>query len=121
MQALLRHCCYLSTWDCNSLSFSLKFLPSVSAGISCCVHVCVCVCVLNDVCKYFGLATNTLSTYTLTVGHTKNIKFWFFHILDYKSSTIHCMAMMNTPCKSLFLALQDEAPPVMSFCIIAEI
>ena len=31
------------------------------------------------------------------------------------------MAMMNIPYESLFLALQDGAPPVMSFCIIAEI
>ena len=45
-----------------------------------------------------------------------------FYILDHiKSSTIYCMAMMNTPYESLFLALQDRVPPVMSFCIIAEI
>ena len=43
------------------------------------------------------------------------------HILDHKSSTIYCMALMNIPYESLFLALQDAAPPVMSFCIIAEI
>ena len=28
---------------------------------------------------------------------------------------------MTVPYESLFLALQDGAPPVMSFCIIAEI
>ena len=56
-----------------------------------------------------------------TVRHAKNVKFRFFHILDLKSSTILCMALMNIPYESLFLALQDEAPPVMSFCIIAEI
>ena len=31
------------------------------------------------------------------------------------------MALMNIPYESLFLALQDGAPPVMSYCIIAEI
>ena len=48
-----------------------------------------------------------------TVLHAKDVKFWLFHILVHKSSTIHCMAMLNIPYESLFLALQDEAPPVI--------
>ena len=55
------------------------------------------------------------------VLHAKNVKFWFFHILDCKSSTIYCTAMMNVPYESLFLALQGGALPVMSFGIIVEI
>ena len=53
--------------------------------------------------------------------HAKNVKFWFFHILDHKSNHSLYGYAMNIPYESLFLALRDKALPVMSFCIVAEI
>ena len=49
-----------------------------------------------------------------TVRHAKNVKFVFFWTIS-----PHCVAVMNIPYESLFSSLQDGAPPVMSFCIIA--
>ena len=43
-----------------------------------------------------------------------------FHSLDHKSQTILCTTNNEKPYEILFLALNNGAPPVMSFFIIAE-